>query len=143
MSGRVLYQGRGRSGRQGRGGSCLGGAGSGGSCTGQGFRLHFHERRPQPRSCRNPAGGKLGRGSQPRAGKTTAERTPLSRDRARYPSGQTAEPRGPRRGSAVAPLPAPLILRGLSPGAAGVPRARSLSGGEGGSLDRSGWDTPF
>lgn len=43
----------------------------------------------------------------------------------------------------IALLPAPLILRGLSPGASGVPRARSLSGGEGGSLDRSGWDTPF
>lgn len=100
MSGRVPCQGRGRNGRQGRGGSCLGGAGSGGSCTGQGFRLHFHERRRQPRSCRNRAGSKRGRGSQPRAGKATAERTPLSRDRARYPSGQTPEPRSPRRGSA-------------------------------------------
>lgn len=78
----------------------MGGAGSGGSCTGQGFRLHFHECRRQPRSCRNRAGGKLGRGSQPRAGKATAERALLSRDGARYPSGQTSEPRGPRRGSA-------------------------------------------
>lgn len=99
MRGRVPCRGRGRSRRQGRGGSCLGGAGSGGSCTGQGFRLHFHERRRQPRSCRNRAGGKLARG-QPRAGKATVERTPLRRDRGRYPSRQTPEPRGPRRGSA-------------------------------------------
>ena len=100
MSGQVPSQGRGSSRRQGRGGSCLGGAGSGGSCAGQGFRLHFHERRRQPRSFGNPARGKPGRGSQPRAGKATARRAPLSRDRSHDPSGQIPEPRGPRRGSA-------------------------------------------
>lgn len=47
----------------------MGGAGSGGSCPGQGFRLHFHERRRQPRSCRNRTGTELGSCSQPRRGK--------------------------------------------------------------------------
>lgn len=90
----------------------MGGAGSGGSCPGQGFRLHFHERRRQARSCGNP-GSELGSCSQPRRGKAAR---PLELQYARIaPWVHRAKPLSPAFLVVARPI-TPLLARPDLPG---------------------------